>query len=283
MESSFVQRQIEEVLNLKNPKIVVDCIVYFLREEVKKAGFEKVVVGLSGGVDSSLTAFLSVMALGKENVIGISMPYKSSSSDSVEDAKLVAETLSIEFHVVDITPQIDAYLERFELDRVRLGNKLARERMSILYDFAHFKKGLVVGTSNKTELLVGYSTRWGDGAYDINPIGDLYKTQVWQIAQFVGVPEKIVKKTPTADLWAGQTDEGELGIDYHTLDKILCAYVELRLRKEEIVRAGFPEDKVDRVLKLVKTSQFKRKPSPICKLSPRTVDKDFLYLRDWGT
>ena len=278
-----MRSRLERELHIKDREFIKNVLTHFIREEVKKAGFEKVVVGISGGVDSALTAFLSAEALGKENVIGISMPYRTSSPQSVEDARLVAETLEIEFHEIDITPQVDTYYSLFpDADNVRRGNKMARERMSILYDFAHWKKALVIGTSNKSELLIGYSTRWGDGAHDINPIGDLYKTQVWEMAEFVGVPERIVKKKPSADLWPGQTDEGEIGLSYRTLDQILVGYVDLRLRREELIRAGFDQKTVDRVLKMVRNSQYKRKMPIVCKIAQRTVDKDFLYLRDWG-
>ncbi len=278
-----MRNKIAELLEIKDKAFVTGVLVQFIKEELNKAGFQKAVVGISGGVDSALAAFLSVMALGKENVIGISMPYRTSSESSKQDARLVAETLGIEFHEIDITPQIDAYYEKFpDADRVRKGNKMARERMSILYDFAHFKNALVVGTSNKSELLIGYSTRWGDGAHDVNPIGDLYKTQVWQIAEHVGVPERIIKKKPSADLWPGQTDEGEIGLTYQLLDQILFAYVDLRMRKEDIVNLGYDEPLVGKVMDMVKRSQYKRKLPIICKISRRTVDKDFLYFRDWG-
>ncbi|SMP17558.1 NH(3)-dependent NAD(+) synthetase [Desulfurobacterium pacificum] len=275
--------RIVELLEIKDKAFITSVLTHFIKEELNKAGFQKAVVGISGGVDSALTAFLSVLALGKENVIGISMPYKTSSEDSKNDARLVAETLDIEFHEIDITPQIDAYYEKFpDADRIRKGNKMARERMSILYDFAHWKNALVIGTSNKSELLIGYSTRWGDGAHDVNPIGDLYKTQVWQMAEYVGVPERIVKKKPSADLWPGQTDEGEIGLTYHTLDQILLAYVDLRMKKEDIVNLGYDKSTVEKVLNMVKRSQYKRKLPIICKITQRTVDKDFLYFRDWG-
>jgi len=278
-----MRSKIERELHIKDKSFIEKALTHFIREEVTKAGFQKVVVGISGGVDSALTAFLAVKALGKENVIGLSMPYRTSSKSSIEDARLVAETLEIEFHEIDITPQIDAYFRLFpDADNVRRGNKMARERMSILYDFAHWKRALVIGTSNKSELLIGYSTRWGDSAHDINPIGDLYKTQVWEMAEFVGVPERIVKKKPSADLWPGQTDEGEIGLSYRTLDQILIGYVDLRLRREELVEIGFEPKVVDRVLTMVKNSQYKRKLPIICKIAQRTVDKDFLYLRDWG-
>ncbi len=278
-----MRSKIEKELHIKDRTFIEKVLTYFIREEVTKAGFQKVVVGISGGVDSALTAFLAVKALGKENVIGLSMPYRTSSRSSIEDARLVAEVLEIEFHEIEITPQIDAYFRLFpDADNVRRGNKMARERMSILYDFAHWKRALVIGTSNKSELLIGYSTRWGDSAHDINPIGDLYKTQVWEMAEFVGVPERIVKKKPSADLWPGQTDEGEIGLSYKMLDQILLGYVDLRLRREELVEIGFDPKVVDRVLTMVRNSQYKRKLPIICKIAQRTVDKDFLYLRDWG-
>ncbi|WP_456435030.1 NAD+ synthase [Thermovibrio ammonificans] len=277
-----MREKISELLKLKDPAFIESVLAGFIREELQKAGFSKAVVGLSGGVDSSLAAFLAVKALGNNNVIGISMPYKTSSPSSREDAKLVAQVLGIEFHEIDITPQIDAYYSRFqEADPVRKGNKMARERMSILYDFAHWKGALVIGTSNKSELLIGYSTRWGDSAHDVNPLGDLYKTQVWQLAEFTGVPERIVKKKPSADLWPGQTDEGEIGLTYRELDQILIGYVDLRLSSAELKKLFEPK-KVERVLSMVKRSQYKRKLPIICKIAQRTVDKDFLYLRDWG-
>jgi NAD+ synthase len=278
-----MKRKIAKLLNLEKPGLVEELIVSFIHDEFYKAGFTRAVVGLSGGVDSTLTAFLAVKALGREGVIGISMPYRTSSLDSVKDARMVAEILDIEFHEIDITPQIDSYYRNYpDADKIRRGNKMARERMSILYDFAHWKNALVLGTSNKSELLIGYSTRWGDGAYDINPIGDLYKTHVWQMAEYAGVPERIVKKKPTADLWPSQTDEGEIGISYTLLDEILTAYVDLRLSRSEIESIGYPPELVSKVLSMVKKSHYKRKLPIICKISYRTVDKDFLYLRDWG-
>ncbi|MEO2083134.1 MAG: NAD+ synthase [Desulfurobacteriaceae bacterium] len=272
-----------KALEIEDKAFIEEVLVRFIREELGKAGFEKAVVGLSGGVDSSLAAFLAVKALGADNVIGISLPYKTSSPSSREDARLVAEFLNIEFHEIEITPQIDAYYSLFpDADGVRRGNKMARERMSILYDFAHWKGALVLGTSNKSELLIGYSTRWGDAAHDVNPLGDLYKTQVWEMASFIGVPERIIEKKPSADLWPGQTDEGEIGLSYRLLDQILVGYVDLRLRRDEIVSLGYDEEVVDKVLSMVRRSQYKRTLPIICKIARRTVDKDFLYFRDWG-
>lgn len=275
--------KLAKLLKIEDREFIRDVLLYFIREEFYKAGFKKAVIGISGGVDSALSAFLGVLALGKENVIGISMPYRTSSEASKEDARLVANTLGIEFHEIDITPFIDAYYENLpNADRIRRGNKMARERMSILYDFAHWKKAMVLGTSNKSENLIGYFTRWGDGAEDIDPLGDLYKTQVWEMAEFVGVPERVVKKAPSADLWPGQTDKSELGLTYHILDQILLGYADLRLREDELIEAGYDEKLVKKVLEMVRKSQYKRKPPIICKIAQRTVDKDFLYFRDWG-
>ncbi|OMH40839.1 NAD(+) synthetase [Desulfurobacterium indicum] len=261
----------------------MNVLTTFIKQEIEKAGFKKAVIGVSGGVDSALSAFLTVKALGKDNVILISMPYKESSKSSVEDARLVGEVLGAEFHEIDITPQIDAYFKRFpEASKLRRGNKMARERMSILYDLAYDSNALVIGTSNKSELLIGYSTRWGDNAHDINPLGDLYKTQVWELAEYIGVPERIVKKKPSADLWPGQTDEGEIGFSYYLLDQILVAYVDLKIKKEEIIAFGYEPEIVEKVMRMIQRSQYKRKLPIICKIAQRTVDKDFLYFRDWG-
>ncbi|SNR66185.1 NAD+ synthase [Desulfurobacterium atlanticum] len=278
-----MKEKLKELLKIEDKHFVVNVLTNFIKQEIEKAGFEKAVIAVSGGVDSALSAFLAVEALGRENVILISMPYRESSRESVEDARLVGEVLGAEFHEIDITPQIDAYYRNFpDASNLRRGNKMARERMSILYDFAYANKALVVGTSNKSELLIGYSTRWGDNAHDINPLGDLYKTQVWEIAEFIGVPEKIVRKKPSADLWPGQTDEGELGFSYNLLDQILVAYVDFKMRKDEIVGFGFDASIVEKILKMVKRSQYKRKLPIVCKIAQRTVDKDFLYFRDWG-
>ena len=266
-----------------NAALVRKILVAFIRNEVEKVGLNRVVVGLSGGVDSSLSTMLAAEALGGDNVLGIAMPYKSSNPESRAHAELVAKKSSIQLLAIDITPQIDAYFERFpDADQKRRGNKMARERMTILYDHSARWNALVLGTSNKTELLLGYGTLYGDMASAVNPLGDLYKTQVWALAEAVGVPEAIVRKQPSADLWAGQTDEGELGFSYREVDKLLYLMVDERYAKPELIAAGFPEKFVDDVTRRIMGSQFKRRLPVIAKVSQRTIDRDFRYARDWG-
>ncbi|MFN3477283.1 MAG: NAD+ synthase [Candidatus Methylomirabilales bacterium] len=266
-----------------NCEIVKKVLVGFIEDEVKKAGFNRVVVGLSGGVDSSLSAYLAAEALGPDNVWGILMPYRTSSPESVEHARLVVDRLKINAMEVDITPQIDAYFDRFpEADHVRRGNKMARERMTILFDQSARLHALVLGTSNKTELMLGYGTLYGDMASAINPIGDLFKTQVRQLARYVGVPEAIVTKKPSADLWVGQTDEEELGFTYEEVDRVLYLLIDKRYEIQDLVEAGFDERFVTLVYRKVQASQFKRRLPLIAKVSYRTIDRDFRYPRDWG-
>ena len=266
-----------------NVKLLRQILVSFIRNEVEKVGVRRVVVGLSGGVDSSLSAMLAAEALGPNNVLGVLMPYKSSNPESLSHAQLLVQEASIESLTVDITSQIDAYFERFpDADQKRHGNKMARERMTILYDHSARWNALVLGTSNKTELLLGYGTLYGDMASAINPLGDLYKTHVWALAEAVGVPDVIVQKKPSADLWAGQTDEGELGFSYREVDKLLYLMVDRRYSREELVDAGFPERFVDDITLRIMNSQFKRRLPVIAKVSHRTIDRDFRYARDWG-
>lgn len=266
-----------------NTALLEKILVAFIRDEVRKVGVERVVVGLSGGVDSSLAAFLAAEALGPANVLGLRMPYRASSADSLEHAARVAEKTGIESMTVDITPQIDAYFEHFpEADRRRRGNKMARERMTILYDQSARWNALVLGTSNKTELLLGYGTLHGDMASAVNPLGDLYKTQVWALSRAVGVPEEVVGKNPSADLFAGQTDEADLGFTYREVDELLYLMVDERYAKAELEGAGFTPEFIGRVSDMVRSSQFKRRLPIIAKVSHRTIDRDFRYARDWG-
>lgn len=256
----------------------------FIANEVKRVGLERVVVGLSGGIDSSVSAALAAGALGATKVLGVMMPYKTSSAGSLEDATEVADFLGIETLTVEVTRQIDAYFEAFpEASQLRRGNKMARERMSILYDLSAERSALVLGTSNKTELLLGYGTLHGDMASAINPLGDLYKTQVWGLGEALGLPDTVIHKPPTADLWEGQTDEQELGFGYAEVDALLYQLIDQRCARAELVGMNFAEDFIDRVLSMVQNSQFKRRLPVIAKVSERTIDSDFRYSRDWGS
>jgi NAD+ synthase len=242
------------------------------------------VIGLSGGIDSALSFALAVEALGRENVLGVRMPYKASSADSLEHAGLLIEQFGTQSETVEITDMVEPFFAQDgEMSKQRKGNIMARQRMIVLYDRSETFKGLVVGTSNKTEILLGYSTLWGDMASALNPIGDLYKTQLRQLARALGIPDAIIDKPPSADLWVGQTDEGELGFTYEQADKLLYLLVDQRFSARELIEEGFDEKFVHLILTRVRRNQFKRMMPPIAKLSNRTIGYDFLYLRDWGT
>ncbi len=259
-------------------------IVNFIRAELTRFGFTRGVLGLSGGVDSSLAAYLAVEALGATNVLGLILPYRTSSPASRADADLVVERLGIAARVIEITPMVEPYLAQFaQNDARRRGNVMARARMLVWYDQSEEFRALVIGTSNKTELLLGYTTQFGDSAAAILPLGDLYKCQVRQLARAVGVPEPILAKAPSADLWEGQTDEGELGFTYDDADAILYRLVDERRRVEDVLAEGFDARLVQRLVELVRRNHFKRVFPPVPKLSARTVGVDFLYDRDWGT
>ncbi len=255
----------------------------FIQSEVRRAGFRRVIVGVSGGVDSSLAVTLAAAAMGPGNVWGISMPYQASSPESLTHAQLIADRLEVNFFQVDITPQIDAYFAAFpDADHIRRGNKMARERMTILYDHSARLEALVLGTSNKTELLLGYGTLYGDMASALNPIGDLYKTQVRCLAAHLDVPAEIVGKKPSADLWVGQTDEDELGFSYEAVDRLLYYLVDRRYEHPALIELGFEAQFVEAVSRRIQSSQYKRRPPVIAKVSGRTIDRDFRYPRDWG-
>lgn len=259
-------------------------LVDFIREETAKVGFDSLVLGLSGGLDSSTVALLAARAMDPGKVTAAIMPYRTSSPLSRQHALDVATIAGIQTVEIDITPMVDPYFETYasDADSLRRGNKMARERMSILYDLSAERRALVVGTSNKTELLLGYGTLHGDMASALNPVGDLYKTQVRQLARHLGVPADVVEKEPSADLWIGQTDEEELGFTYEDADRLLFHRVDLRWTRQELVAAGFDAALVERVESMVRTNQYKRALPLIAKLSERTINRDFRYARDWG-
>ena len=251
-------------LNLKE---VHNELVEFLRESFKKAGFSKAVLGLSGGIDSALVAYLLRDALGKENVLAIMMPYKSSNPDSLNHAKLVIEDLGINSKTIEITDMIDAYFKNEkEATSLRMGNKMARERMSILFDYSSKENALVIGTSNKTEIYLGYSTQFGDSACALNPIGDLYKTNIWDLSRYLKIPNELIEKKPSADLWEGQTDEQEMGLTYKEADQVLYRMLEENKTVKEILAEGFSKDLVDNILKRMNRSEYKRRMPLIAKI-----------------
>lgn len=267
-----------------NPEVVRTILTGFIHTELTRVGYTKAVIGLSGGLDSAVSCFLAAEALGSENVLAVRMPYKSSSPDSLNDAQQVIDILGVQSLTYEITDMVEPLFERFpDANQIRRGNAMARARMIVLYDQSEAFHGLVVGTSNKTEILLGYSTLYGDSACAINPLGDLYKTQLRQLAAALGVPQAILSKPPSADLWAGQTDEGELGFTYAEVDQLLYLMVDQRYSNEDCIEAGFAPAFVNSVAQKIRRFHFKRLMPPIAKLSNRTIGYDFLYLRDWGT
>ena len=267
-----------------NTDLVKDLLARFIHSEITRTGLKRAVLGMSGGIDSALVAYLAVAALGAENVLGVRMPYKSSSQDSLDHAQLVIDDLKMPTLTIPITEMADGLIDKFpEMSNMRKGNIMARSRMVTLYDQSEAFKGLVMGTGNKTEILLGYSTLYGDSAHAINPIGDLYKNQVRQLSRAVGVPAAIIDKAPSADLWAGQTDEQELGFTYEQADRLLFLLVDQRYNPDECIEAGFDPKFVETVINRIRRNHFKRVMPPVAKISSRTAGYDFLYIRDWGT
>lgn len=255
----------------------------FIREKVTEAGFSKAVIGLSGGIDSSLSAYLTSAALGPDNVMALRMPYATSSTESLEHAMLVIDELGVKNITVPITEMVDPLFERFpDANQIRRGNAMARARMIVLYDQSQAFNGLVAGTGNKTEFLLGYTTLYGDAACAFNPLGDLYKTQVRQMARALGIPEVIITKPPSADLWVDQTDEGELGFTYADVDQLLFLLVDQRLAPDDCIAAGYSEQFVKAVINLIRKNSFKRVVPPIAKLSDQDLNEEFLSFGEWG-
>lgn len=274
---------IKEPLHI-DPQVAHLVLTQFLKNEIGKAGYKRGVLGLSGGIDSALSCYLAVAALGAANVLAIRLPYRSSSPESLSHAQLVIDDLEIASETVDITHMVDGLADLTpDLTPHRKGNIMARARMTVIYDRSVSWNGLVVGTSNKTELLLGYGTIFGDLASAVNPIGDLYKTQVRQLAHFIGVPGPILEKAPSADLIPGQTDEDDLGFTYAEVDQLLYQMVDERYSKADLITAKFDPALVERVLSLIRKAQYKRALPLIPKISARSVGHDFRFLRDWGT
>ena len=258
-------------------------IIRFIQDQMHITGFDHLVIGLSGGIDSSLACFLISKAIRPQNVLAIRLPYKTSSPASLEDAQLVIDSTGVNSKTIEITDMVDSYIQKYpQISPQRRGNIMARTRMIILYDQSVEFNGLVTGTGNKTEYMLGYTTLYGDAACAFNPLGDLYKTQVRQLARAMGMPERIITKSPSADLWKGQTDEGEMGFSYDDVDQLLHMLIEDRYSVSECIEAGLPEPFVRRVVSMINRNGFKRKLPPVARISPLPVGGDFIYPDELG-
>lgn len=237
----------------------IEKISAYLRVYLQASGHQKYVVGISGGIDSALSAALAVKAIGKSQVIGVFMPYRGSNPASHEDAELLCKHLDIQSFTIDISPMVDAYFDVHEKDAnaLRRGNWMARVRMCVLFDLSVKHRALVLGTTNQSEFMTGYFTQYGDSAAAVEPLARLYKTEVWDISRALGLPEKIISKIATADLWENQSDEQELGISYQKLDEILWAIHNM----DDL--DSFDQSQVNTVYKLIARSAYKRNPTPV--------------------
>lgn len=254
-------------------------ITRFLVGQLNLSSLSGYVVGLSGGIDSALSASLAVKAVGADKVFAVLMPYRTSSADSAADALKLAEKLGIDHQTVDISPMIDAYFPSIDHSlRLRAGNKMARERMSILFDIAFQKSRLVLGTGNRTEICLGYTTLYGDSACSVNPIGELYKTEVRQLAAHLEIPDSIITKAPSADLWADQTDEGEIGVTYEEIDGILRRVVDDGERSiAKLENEGLNAVSISRVISFLNRNAFKRSLPPVAPMG-RAAVPDYVQL-----
>ena len=265
---------------------LVKVLADFIKRETLRFGIKKLVIGLSGGIDSTVSAYLAAKSVKPENVFGLIMPYAESDPVSLKHALKVVNILNIKSKIINLTPCVKALSENdpsLLRDRIRKGNILARLRMLLLFDYSNKYNALVLGTGNKTEILLGYTTLYGDSASAINPLGDLYKTQVWQLAELLKCPREIIKKKPSADLWRGQSDEGELGFTYKDVDRLLYYMVDQKYGDDELIAIGFKRSFISKIRKIIRRNQYKRVPPVIAKISNRTVNVDFRYNRDWGT
>lgn len=278
--ADFAPTHILDRLNI-NTDLAQKILTGFIRDQIEKAGLKRAVMGLSGGIDSALSAYLSAAALGPENVLVVRMPYATSAQDSLDDAEAVINDLGLPSLTVPITDMVEPLFAQFpDMSNQRKGNIMARQRMIILYDQSVPWGGLVMGTSNKTEMLLGYSTIYGDSGVALHPIADLFKYQIRQLSAACGVPQSILDKAPSADLWEGQTDENELGFTYDHVDQVLYLLVDERYTVDEVAEEGFDRDFVAKVWHRVKANHYKRTMPNVAKVSKRSIGHDFLYLRD---
>lgn len=259
---------------------ISNYLQHFLNDEVKKTGIKKVVLGLSGGLDSAVVAVLAHQVFGND-LLCVKMPSHYSSQSSLDDADELCRDFSLNVETASIEPMLKAYEDMNpKLDNLRKGNFSSRMRMSTLFDISARENALVLGTSNKSELMLGYGTLYGDLSSAINPIGDLYKSEVFELAEYLNVSKCIISKPPSADLWDGQSDEDDLGYTYAQLDKAMKLYVEDRLTRDEIVQTGVDANMLDMIIKRIFRNHFKRKMPVIAKLTSRTLNHDFNYPRD---
>lgn len=265
---------------MKKYEQIADYLQRFLENEVKKTGLKRVVVGLSGGIDSAVVAVLAHKSFG-DDLLCVMMPSHYSSQSSFDDALELCEKFGLRYENISVEPMIKAYEAMHpEMNNLRKGNFSARMRMATLFDISAREGALVLGTSNKSELMLGYGTLYGDLASALNPIGDLYKSEVFELARSLGVTERIINKAPSADLWEGQSDEADLGYTYAQLDEALRLYVEERLSVEQIIERGVERRLIDMIVSRIYKNQFKRKMPVIAKLTSRTINHDFNYPRD---